>query len=72
MSKVERRDFLKAAGASAPEAVPAATPVVDILEALKQSIAMKRKPAASETRPARKTPGKVTEIKGKRPSRKAR
>jgi len=60
-----------AGAASAREPVPAAKPVVDILEALKKSIAMTRKPAASETQPARKTPGRVTEIK-KRPSRKAR
>jgi DNA end-binding protein Ku len=49
-----------------------ATPVVDIMEALKKSIAMARKPAASET-PARKTRGRATEMetKGKRASRKA-
>ena len=42
--------------------MPAATPpVVDILEALKKSIALARKP-----------PGRVTEIKGKKPSRKTR
>jgi len=46
--------------------------VVDILEALKTSIAMARKPAASGTQPARKAPGKVTDIKSKRSSRKAR
>jgi DNA end-binding protein Ku len=52
---------------------PAATgPVVDILEALKKSIAMARKPPGQETQPARKTAGRVTEIKSKRPSRKAR
>jgi DNA end-binding protein Ku len=62
----------QAGPAPAREPTPAATPVVDILEALKKSIAMKRKPAASETQPARKTAGRVTEIKGKRPSRKAR
>jgi DNA end-binding protein Ku len=65
------RKVEQAGPAPAREPAPAATPVVDILEALKKSIAMKRKPAASETQPARKTPGKVTEIKGKRPSRKA-
>lgn len=57
---------------TAHESGPAATPVVDILEALKKSIATMRKPAASETQTPRKTPGRVTEIKGKRPSRKAR
>jgi DNA end-binding protein Ku len=52
---------------------PAATgPVVDILEALKKSIAMARKPPARESQPARNTPGRVTEIKSKRQSRKAR
>jgi DNA end-binding protein Ku len=51
---------------------PAAAPVVDILEALKKSIAMARKPAAAESEPARKAPERVTEIKSKRPSRKAR
>jgi DNA end-binding protein Ku len=52
---------------------PVATaPVVDILEALRKSVAMTQKPAASETQPARKKPGRVTEIEGKRPSRKAR
>jgi DNA end-binding protein Ku len=49
-----------------------AKPVLDILEALKKSIAMAQKPATSETQPARKTAGRVTEIKSKRPSRKAR
>lgn len=49
----------------------AAGPVVDILEALKKSIAMARKPPAQETQPTRKTPGRVTEIKNKRQSRKA-
>jgi DNA end-binding protein Ku len=52
---------------------PAATgPVVDILEALKKSIAMARKPPAQETRSARKTAGRVTELKDKKQSRKAR
>jgi DNA end-binding protein Ku len=56
-----------------PRPSPVATrPVVDILEALKKSIAMTRKPAASETQPAKKAPGSVSEIKSKRPSRKAR
>jgi hypothetical protein len=38
---------------------------VDILEALKKSIAIARKPADSETQPARKAPGKVTGTEGK-------
>jgi DNA end-binding protein Ku len=61
------------AGAAPTVQSPAATgPVVDILEALKKSIAMARKPPAQETQPTRKTAGRVTEIKGKRQSRKAR
>ena len=61
------------AGAAPKVQSPAATgPVVDILEALKKSIAMARKPPAQETQPTRKTAGRVTGIKGKRQSRKAR
>ena len=63
---------VEAGTAATREPAPAARPVVDILEALKKSIAMTRKPAASETQPARKTPGRVTEIRNKRPSHKAR
>lgn len=51
---------------------PAAAPVVDILEALKQSIAMARKPPAQEVQPARKSAGRVTDIKTKKQARKAR
>ena len=47
------------------------TPVVDILEALKKSIAMARKPAAPDVQPTRKAPGRVTEIKRKGALRKA-
>ena len=50
----------------------AAAPVVDILEALKKSLAMAKKPAASEPQTLRKAPGRVTDIKSKRQSRKAR
>jgi len=59
---------------AAPAALPATEtqPVVDILEALKKSIALTRKPPVQETRAARKTPGRVTEIKSKRQSRKSR
>jgi DNA end-binding protein Ku len=57
--------------AVAPAAQSSAGPV-DILEALKQSIAKARKGPEEETPPIRKTPGRVTEIKGKRQSRKAR
>jgi DNA end-binding protein Ku len=48
----------------------AAKPVVDILEALKQSIARARKPPGQETQATRKTAGRVTE--SNRRSRKAR
>jgi len=62
----------EAGAAPAAQKVAATGPVIDILEALKKSIAMVRKPPAQETRPARKTSGHVAEIKSKRPSRKAR
>lgn len=62
----------QAGPAPAREPAPAPTPVVDILEALKKSIAMTRKPAASEIQPVRKTPERAAEIKSKRPARKAR
>jgi len=54
------------------KAAEAPAPVVDILEALKKSIAMKRKPAASETEAAGKARGQVTEMQGKRARRKAK
>jgi len=57
--------------ASSHAAAPPA-PVVDILEALKKSLAMAKKPATPEPHPARKAPGRVTDIKAKRPSRKTR
>jgi DNA end-binding protein Ku len=61
------------AGTAPAAQTPATTPpVVDILEALKKSIAMARKPPAQETQPARKTAGRVTEIKDKKQSRQAR
>jgi len=61
------------AGAAPAAQTPATTaPIVDILEALKKSIAMARKPPPQETQPARKMAGRVTEIKSKRQSRKAR
>src|SRR5262245_14761109 len=49
-----------------------ASPVPDILDALRKTIAMMQKPTASEPPPERKAPGKVTEIKSKRQPRKAR
>src|SRR5262249_39318612 len=59
---------------TAPAAQTTATtpPALDILEALKKSIAMARKPPAQETQPAWKTVERVTEMKSKRQSRKAR
>ena len=67
-SKLARADV-----AGTPQTPERAAPVVDILEALQQSIAMVRKPAASETQsPVRKASSRVTEIKSKRQSRKAR
>ena len=61
------------AGAVPAAQLPAKTqPVVDILEVLKKSIALARKPPSQETQPARKTAGGVTEVKSKRQSRKAR
>jgi DNA end-binding protein Ku len=61
------------AGVTPTVQTPATTgPVVDILEALKKSIAMAREAPAQETQPTRKTPGRVTEIKSKRQSHKAR
>ena len=57
---------------SAGIAPPAVTePGADILEALKASIALARKPVVSEAGPQRKA-GRVTEISTKRPARKAR
>jgi DNA end-binding protein Ku len=49
-----------------------APPMVDILAALKKTIEMTKKSAASEAQPPRKAPARVTEMKGKRPSRKVR
>jgi DNA end-binding protein Ku len=47
----------------------AAAPVVDILEALKRSIAMTRKPTAPEVPPARKAPNRATALKKARKAR---
>lgn len=57
--------------APAPQAPAAGRPVVDILEALKKSIAMVRKPPGQETAPTPKAVGR-TETKSKRQSRRAR
>jgi DNA end-binding protein Ku len=57
-------------GAALTAQTPAtAEPVVDILEALKKSIAMARKPPVQATQPTSKTL-RVTEIKSKRQSRR--
>ena len=66
-SKVERKQL--AASAPATHATPA--PVVNILDALKRSLEVTRKPAAAEA-PARRSPGKVTQLKSKAPKRKVR
>ena len=58
--------------AASSQAAASPGPVVDILEALKKSLAMATKPATPEPHAARKAPGRVTEIKAKRPSRKTR
>src|SRR5215472_4111003 len=58
-------------GLAPAQSAVAPAPVPDILEALKRSIAMARKAAGPDKRPARKEPGRVTEIKHKRNSKKA-
>jgi DNA end-binding protein Ku len=62
----------EAGAAPALQKAAATEPVVDILEALKKSIALARKPPTQETQPARRTPERVTEIKSKRQPHKAR
>jgi DNA end-binding protein Ku len=57
----KKRAATGAAPVVASDVPPA--PLVDILEALKQSIAIARKPPAQETRPTRKTAGSVAEAK---------
>jgi DNA end-binding protein Ku len=61
-----------AEGGAAPTAqTPAATqPVVDILEALKKSIAMARKPPVQATRPAGETAERAEKIKSKKQARR--
>jgi DNA end-binding protein Ku len=74
----EELESLIAKKMSQTGAAPAAStpltnqPVVDILEALRQSIAMTRKPPAKETQLLRKAVGGVTEIKTGKQSRKSR
>jgi len=66
------RKVSESGAAPAVQKPAAAKPPVDILEALKKSIAMKRQPPVQESQPERKAPGRVTEIKSKRQPRKAR
>jgi DNA end-binding protein Ku len=61
------------AGTSAAQPQPVSKPpVIDILDALKKSIAMIRKPDASDAAAARKAPGRATGVKSKPASRKVR
>jgi len=60
------------AGISPAPPEPAAKLPIDILEALKKSIAMIAKPGASETPAVRKAPGRAVGSKDKPASRKAR
>jgi DNA end-binding protein Ku len=60
----------EAGAAPATPIAAKAEPVVDILEALKKSIAMARKQPAQETQPVRKAPGRLTEIKSGRQSKR--
>lgn len=61
-------------GRAAPSAQTRTTtePALDILEALKKSIEIARKPPTQEKHPARMAAARVTDIKSKRQSRKAR
>ncbi|HKD07882.1 MAG TPA: Ku protein [Bryobacteraceae bacterium] len=70
-SLIAKRMAETGAAPATPEPAQTAE-VVDILEALRQSIATARKPPAQETSPMRKTVGSVTEIKSKKQSRKPR
>lgn len=67
-SKVARKEVAR----STPESAEAtAAPVVDIMEALRKSLEVARKPAKSEPEAARRTSNKVTEMKSKAQRRKA-
>ena len=65
-SKVERRQV----AASTPAMRPAHAPVVNILDALKKSLETTKKPVKAEPQPARRAPGKVTQLKSKGHRRK--
>jgi len=66
-SKVERKEV--ATSSPAPQTIRA--PVLDILEALKKSLDLARKPAKSEVQVPRHAPSKVTDMKKKAQRRKA-
>jgi DNA end-binding protein Ku len=65
--KIERREV----AASPAPTPPITAPVVDILEALKKSLELARKPVKAASQASRRPPGKVTEIKNKPQRRKA-
>ena len=65
-SKLERQQV----AVSSPTPQPAAAPVVNILDALKKSLEIAKKPPKTEVPPSRRAPGKVTELKSKRQRRK--
>jgi len=65
-SKLEREQV----AVSNPAPQPATAPVVNILDALKKSLEIAKKPAKTEVPPSRRAPGKVTELKSKAQRRK--
>ena len=65
-SKVERKQV----AVSAPASQPVTAPVVNILEALKKSLEVAKKPATVAVQSPRRAPGKVTELKSKAQRRK--
>ena len=67
-SKLERQQ-VAAVSSPTPQQL-AAAPVVNILDALKKSLEIAKKPPKTEVPPSRRAPGKVTEIKSKRQRRK--
>ncbi len=67
-SKVQRQEV----AASAPEREGATAPVVNILDALKKSLELAKKPAEqAAAQPSRRAPDKVTALKSKAQRRKA-
>ena len=65
-SKIGRNEV----AASSPAPRPADVPVVNILDALKKSLEITRKPAKTEELVSRRAPGKITELKTKAQRRK--